>query len=184
LLARTGVPTDDELREVTPSPARLARRRVAIVECFQEIPCDPCADACPFGAIEAFANINDRPRVLSDKCVGCALCVAKCPGLAIFVVDLTGEDGRALVTIPYEFLPLPRPGDVVAALDRQGEMVAEVRVVMVQDAPLQDRTKAVWLAVPRELAMTVRNIRVPASGVAIPEAGSPAPPDRTFGDRD
>ena len=93
MLTRTGVPTDDDLREVTPSSARLARRRVAVVECFQEIPCDPCADACPFGAISPFTNINDRPQVLPDECVGCALCVAKCPGLAIFMVDLTGQTG-------------------------------------------------------------------------------------------
>jgi Fe-S-cluster-containing hydrogenase component 2 len=162
VLIRTGVPTAEDLEGVTPTPERLARRRVALVECFQQIPCDPCADACPFGAIKPFSDINDMPEVLPEECVGCALCVAKCPGLAIFMVDLSHTPDEAIVAIPYEFLPVPAPGDVVTALDREGEPVAEVQVAMVQDAPSQDRTRVIWLEVPRDLAMTVRNIRVGA----------------------
>ena len=164
MLARTGVPTTEDLKGVTPPPERLARRRVAIVECFQEIPCDPCADACPFGAIKPFEDINDVPEVLPDECVGCALCVPRCPGLAIFLVDLSYKEEEALVAIPYEFLPVPDPGDVVAALDRDGERVADVRVAMVQDVPSQDRTRVIWLEVPKDLAMSVRNVRMAAEG--------------------
>jgi Fe-S-cluster-containing hydrogenase component 2 len=153
------VPGDDELREVVPSPERLARRRVAVVECFQEIPCDPCADACPFGAIAPFTNINDRPEVLAEACVGCGLCLSKCPGLAIFMVDLTLAGEHALVTVPYEMLPVPSPGDSVAGLDREGRVVTEATVAMVQDTPGQDRTRVVWLRVPREWAMSVRGLR-------------------------
>ena len=35
-------------------------------------------------------------------------CVAVCPGLACFVVDLTwGDEHQALMKIPYEMLPIP-----------------------------------------------------------------------------
>jgi len=162
VLTRTGVPAPADLKGIMPSADLMARRRVAIVECFQEIPCDPCADACPFGAIRPFQDINDIPEVLPDECVGCALCVAKCPGLAIFLVDLSYAVGTALVAIPYEFLPVPDPGETVAALDREGAWVADVRIAMVQDAQSQDRTRVLWLEVPKDLAMTVRNVRAGA----------------------
>lgn len=115
--------------------------------------------------------------MVPEDCVGCALCLAKCPGLAIFLVDLTYSETTALVTLPYEFLPVPVPGEVVAALDREGRPVCEARVAMVQDAPGQDRTRVVWLEVPHELAMTVRHLRVGgpgAGGAAATDRGSAA----------
>jgi Fe-S-cluster-containing hydrogenase component 2 len=160
MLTSTGVPTPADLQRVTPSADRMAQGRVAIVECFQEIPCDPCADACSFGAIKPFEDINHMPEVLHEECGGCALCVPRCPGLAIFVVDYSYAEDEALVAIPYEFLPVPAPGDTVAALDREGAWVADVRVVRVQNTPSQDRTRVLWLEVPKDLAMTVRNIRM------------------------
>jgi Fe-S-cluster-containing hydrogenase component 2 len=162
VLLHTGVPTARDLDEVLPSLALRAQRRLAVIECFQEIPCDPCAYACPFGAIAPFADLNDRPRVLEDKCVGCGLCVPECPGLAIFVVDEHYNGSEALVVVPYEYLPLPAPQDEVAGLDREGQEVCRARVVMVQNAEIQDRTFLLWLAVPAALAQVVRNIRVEA----------------------
>ncbi len=160
MLTRTGVPSPADLHKVTPPAHRMAQGRVAIVECFQEIPCDPCADACSVGAIRPFEDINHTPEVNPEECTGCALCVPRCPGLAIFVVDFSYSETEALVAVPYEFLPVPAPGDTVAALDREGAWVADVRVQKVQNTPSQDRTRVVWLEVPKDFAMTVRNIRV------------------------
>jgi Fe-S-cluster-containing hydrogenase component 2 len=162
LLLSTGVPTVADLDGVLPPAELRATRRLAVIECFQEIPCDPCAYACPFGAIAPFADINDRPRVVVEKCVGCGLCVPQCPGLAIFVVDEHYGADEALVVIPYEYLPVPAPQDVVVGLDREGAEACRARVVMVQNAAVQDRTALVWLAVPASLAQVVRNIRVEA----------------------
>lgn len=160
MLEKTGVPTADDLQKVSPAPQRLAQGPVAVVECFQRIPCDPCFTACKKGAIKPFADINDLPEFDADRCDGCGLCISACPGLAIFVIHENYGATESLVKLPYEFLPVPQPGDTVQGLDREGQFVANARVVRVQDAPFRDKTLIVWLAVPKGTAMTVRHFRM------------------------
>jgi len=97
----SGVPTKDDLKKVIPSSKVLGQGPVVIVECFQNIPCDPCAASCPSGAIRPFEDINDLPVVDYNKCTGCGLCIASCPGLAIFVVDVNYSNTEALIKLPY-----------------------------------------------------------------------------------
>lgn len=143
-----------------PSAERLAQGPVAIIECFQQIPCNPCATACPRGAIAQFADINDRPSIDHERCNGCAICVANCPGLAIFVVDKGYRAETALIKLPYEQLPLPAAGETVDALNRAGEVVGDGTVRTVQNPKAFDRTAVIQLEVAKELADIVRNIRV------------------------
>jgi len=149
---KTGVIGLEELR--IPSEKHL-EKGVAVSECIQEIPCNPCVDACPVNAI-SMETINSPPVVDYDRCTGCAQCVAVCPGLAIFVVKK--EDDGALITIPYEFLPVPEKGEVVKALDREGNEVdtAVVRRVITK----KNSTCLITVEVKKDLAMVVRNIRV------------------------
>lgn len=158
MLEKTGLPTSEDLAKVTPSKERLSRGPVAIIECFQRIPCNPCYTACKRGAIKEFKDINDLPEIDFELCNGCALCVSKCPGLAIFVIDQTFSEKEALVKIPYEFLPVPEKGEVVDALDRKGERVSKARVVKV--TKFRDNTHVISVAVPKELSMEVRNIKL------------------------
>lgn len=160
MLAQNGIPTAEDVAGVLPPEERLARGPVAIAECFQNIPCDPCYHSCKQGAIAQFADINERPRIDFEKCNGCGMCMSRCPGLAIFVVDATYSDSEALVKIPYEFLPIPQAGETVTAINRAGRAVGEARVVRVQNTRAQDRTAIVWLAVPKELMMEVRHFNV------------------------
>lgn len=132
---------------------------LVIVECPQRIPCNPCNTSCPTGAIKAFADINDVPAIDYGKCTGCALCVAKCPGLACFVADLTYGDGQALMKLPYEMLPLPDKDQRVKCLGRTGETICEGIVVTVAE-PLKDRTKVVHVVIPAEKVGEVRAIKV------------------------
>ena len=157
-VAHSGIPTQEELDRVTPPLALLAKKPVVMIECFQHIPCDPCAASCPFGAILPFADINDLPQVDYDKCTGCGLCIASCPGLAIFVLDMTHSKDKALLKLPYEMLPLPKPGQKVSALNREGEEVTQAEVVKVQKT--RQKTYIISIAVPKELALVVRNIKV------------------------
>lgn len=156
MLEITGIATPENLADVTPSAERMAKGPVAVIECFQRIPCNPCQTACKRGSIKEFEDINDRPDIDHEKCNGCSLCASNCPGLSIFIVDETYSDKEALVKVPYEFLPLPAEGSFVTGLDREGKPVCRARVEKVQNTKAQDRTPLVSLVVPKEFSMTVR----------------------------
>ena len=157
-VALNGIPLKEELEKVTPPEDILALKPLVMVECFQNIPCDPCAASCPFGAILPFEDINDLPVVDYDKCTGCGICVTSCPGLAIFVLDMNYSDEEALIKLPYEMLPLPQKGETVSGLDREGKKVAEVKVEKVTKT--KNKTYLISIIVPKELALIIRNIRV------------------------
>jgi len=163
---RTGVLPVGELRSLgqVPGIKRLRQGPVVVVECIERIPCNPCAYACPRNAITIEGELTDLPRVDFDKCNGCRLCIARCPGLAIFVVDYSYSRTHATVTMPYEMLPRPSKGQRVAGLDRAGKRVCTARVVRVLDTKAMDRCAAVTVAVPRRYWNTVRSIRMPKEG--------------------
>lgn len=132
---------------------------LVVIECPQRIPCNPCATSCPTSAVLPFADINDVPSIDYDKCSGCGLCVAKCPGLACFVIDLTYSPDEAIIKLPYELLPIPAEGDRVTCLNRKGEAVAEGTVKAVNE-PLKDRTRVISVIIPKQLTGEIRAIRV------------------------
>ncbi len=156
-LRLTGVLSDQELVSCPgiPGDDRLRRGPVAVIECSEEIPCNPCESNCPRGAIQIGDAIISRPCLDVATCSGCALCVSQCPGLAIFVVDLTGQAGDK-VSLPYEFLPLPTPGEIVDGMDREGKIVCEAEVLQVDTSARNDRSAVVTLIVPKEFGMEVR----------------------------
>lgn len=157
-LVTTGYLSDEELRTSpgVPSEARRRQGLVAVIECIQDIPCNPCEAGCPSGAIVVGEDITALPRLEEEKCVGCRSCVPLCPGQAIFLVDESLEGGRAEVSLPYEFLPLPEEGEAVTALDRAGQELGEARVVRVSKTERMDQTAVVTLEVPREWSMKAR----------------------------
>jgi Fe-S-cluster-containing hydrogenase component 2 len=145
-----------ELKDLSlPSEERLKKGPTAIIECIENIPCNPCVDACPFNAI-SMEKITDIPEIDYEKCTGCGTCISMCPGLAIFVVDISRE--KAVITIPYEFLPIPEIGDKVKALDRKGDIVSEAKVIRVKEN--ENKTNTVTIEIDKELGMIVRNIKV------------------------
>jgi Fe-S-cluster-containing hydrogenase component 2 len=148
---KTGVLSIEDLK--LPSKEHL-EKGVAIIECIQEIPCDPCVASCPVNAI-SMKNINALPVVDFEKCIGCGKCVGFCPGLAIFVIRC--KDGKALITLPYEFLPVPDVGDMVNALDRWGNIRCDGLVKRVLK---KGKTMVITIEVREDLAMEIRNIRV------------------------
>ncbi len=160
MLAQNGIPTAEDLAQVMPDAERLGKGPVAVAECFQNIPCDPCYHSCKQGAIKPFDDINERPQVDHEKCNGCGMCLMRCPGLAIFVIDETYSENESLIKLPYEFLPLPAQDELVDAVDRAGKVVGEARVVKVQSGRAFDGTNVVWLAVPKDLTMVVRHFKL------------------------
>ena len=158
MLERTGIPTDDDLEKVIPDKKRLAQGPVVIIECFQKIPCDPCAISCKLGAIKPFKDINDLPQVDFDKCTGCGICISSCPGLAIFVIDMNYSEEKALIKLPHEMMPLPEKGEDIYALDRAGSILGKAKVVRV--LKIKNKTNIISLEVPKSMAMKVRSIKV------------------------
>jgi Fe-S-cluster-containing hydrogenase component 2 len=158
MLERTGIPTDDDLEKIIPDKKRLAKGPVVIIECFQKIPCDPCAISCKLGAIKPFKDINDLPIVDFDKCTGCGICISSCPGLAIFVIDVNYSEEKSLIKLPHEMLPLPEKGEDVYALDRDGSILGKAKVVRV--LKIKNKTHIISLEVPKSTAMKVRSIKV------------------------
>ncbi len=163
---RSGVLSSKQLAAigVVPPEERLAAGPVVMVECIENIPCNPCVFACPRKAITIDGELTDTPKVDFSKCNGCTLCIAKCPGLAIFVVNRDFSKTEATIAIPYELLPRPEAGSSVEGLDRAGRAVCRGRVIKVLDTKAMDRCAAVTVAVPKRYWNTVRSIRTRRKG--------------------
>lgn len=156
-----GYPSMDEIKEANgwPDEECFAKGPVAVVECVQQIPCNPCESACPLHAIHIGEPITNTPQVDREKCIGCGMCVAACPGLAIFLVDKSYSETEATVSFPFEYDPLPEKGAEIDALSRAGEYVCKGRVIKVMNPKKNDHTPVVTIAIPKEHADTVRTMR-------------------------
>jgi Fe-S-cluster-containing hydrogenase component 2 len=144
-------------KSLYPSPERFNKGPVVVVECDQEIPCNPCETVCPKKVITVGDPITNTPKINDiDSCTGCGLCVITCPGLAIFIIDKTYSKEKALVTIPYEILPLPKQRDEILAMDREGKFLCRGTVNKVKGSKNFDHTSLVTIEVPKEFADNVR----------------------------
>ncbi len=158
----TGVLAESDLRKskLLPSKKRFDKGPVVIVECVEKIPCNPCVAACPKKAITIEGSIIEIPKVNFDICNGCGLCIARCPGLAIFVVNKNYNKKEAAISLPYEFSPKPQKGEIVQSLDRQGKIVCKARTEKVLDAKILDRCAVITIAVPKRFYNRVRFIKL------------------------
>jgi len=148
---KTGILSKKDLK--LPSKKQL-EKGVAIIECVQEIPCNPCVDSCPVNAI-SMKDINAPPITDYDTCIGCGKCVGVCPGLAIFLIKI--KENKALITLQYEFFPIPEVETKVNALNREGYVVGKA---IVKKVVKKGKTMVVTIEASADLAMNIRNIKV------------------------
>lgn len=141
-----------------PSDERIAAGPVAVFECGQEIPCNPCKTACKKGYIEIGEDITKIPK-LDERCTGCGLCLPSCPGLCIFVLNGAYSKTEATITVPYELLPLPEPDQIVDSLDRKGSKVCDGRVVKCQRQGKDELCYSLTVAIPKQYIHEVRHFR-------------------------
>ena len=155
LLAR-GYVTEEELKAF---PAASEKRGGVhpVIECTQNIPCNPCQDACKFGCIMVGRQITSIPQIDHEKkCTGCGMCVASCSGQAIFLVDDDYDETHAAITMAYEFLPYPEKGQKGTALSRAGQPVCEAEVLSLRRSAATDGTALLTIAVPKKFSMQAR----------------------------
>lgn len=132
MFEKTAVATKDMVRKQFPRDKKVLFRPKAIIECYHEIPCNPCETSCPFNAITIGEDINQRPKINFDLCTGCGVCVYSCPGLAIMVAMI--KDGKAYFKVAYELLPLPKVGERWLAVNRAGEVISDCKIENVSRA--------------------------------------------------
>jgi len=163
-LLKHGFVADDEIERF---PGVTHKKGIhPVIECTQNIPCNPCQDACAKRCISIGHNITSLPIVVGDsECVNCGMCVASCSGQAIFLVDEDCGDGTATVTLPYEFLPLPAEGTKGIALGRNGLEVCKAEVVTVKSLKAFDKTNLLTMRVPKEYAMKARFFKAEGGAV-------------------
>ena len=160
-LENMGFLTIEELKVQTkyPTEERFLKGPVAVIECTHEIPCNPCEGSCKLGAIRIGNPITNLPCLDAEKCMGCGVCVAQCPGLAIFIVDKTYSAAQGTVSFPYEYYPTPEKGQEIEAVDRTGKVVCKGTVVKIQNPKSFDRTPVVTIAVDLDKVEEVRSIK-------------------------
>ncbi|MBR0171519.1 MAG: 4Fe-4S ferredoxin [Lachnospiraceae bacterium] len=156
-LESTGIAARDMFEKLLPSKERRKKGPYIVMECYEEIPCNPCVTSCKFGAVK-MAELNKCPHVDANKCVGCTNCISHCPGLACFMINETIGDGKIEITIPYEMAPVPEKGAVVDALNRKGEVVGKAEIVKVMSGKNMDHTNVITMRVDEDLIYDARNI--------------------------
>jgi NADPH-dependent 2,4-dienoyl-CoA reductase/sulfur reductase-like enzyme/ferredoxin len=132
-----------------------------VIRCLQEIPCNPCVEACNLESIE----IKDKtlmglPKFKGD-CVGCCKCVVICPGLAITIVDKRYDKTKktAKVIISWE---MPegtiKIGKKVITSGFNGESIGQGKVIDIRKHRWQNKRSLVHLEVPYNEADLVAGI--------------------------
>lgn len=164
-LKTTGAPTLEELHRspAFPTHEQLRKGPIVIIECIEEIPCNPCEASCAKGAITIGESITNLPKIEFEKCIACGMCVSACPGLAIYIKDYTYSDTKASLSFPYEYYPLPSVGDMVEAVDRYGKVVCDAKVIKVRNGKSNDHTAVITIEYPKdnfEEAINMKRIKV------------------------
>lgn len=101
-----------------PTPERMEEKGFVQIDCLYGFACNPCAFACPYGAITK-SSTSTVPQIDYTKCIGCMDCVYQCPGLAIFGYNL--KKNWLFLPIEYE----AQEGAEVFLVDNQGQKLGE-----------------------------------------------------------
>ena len=129
-----------------------------IIRCVEEIPCNPCVDACAKCSIRLDSDSIMGLPVFDGECTGCMKCVAACPALAINLIrpDWDEETGRSLLVMPYELDPGDlAAGRVVKTVDMEGNPVGEGRIEKFRPSPIDEKRMLVSISAPKEEAPLV-----------------------------
>lgn len=114
------------------------KKHLIKVYCNQEIPCNPCTGICKKKAIVKETLVS-LPRYDEKLCTGCLLCVAGCPGQALFYLD----QERGELTFPYEFSDRPAVEESVELVDEYGSLLGIGEVSAYLEKKIYNKTTLV-----------------------------------------
>ncbi len=140
MIEKNGIAAFELYKQEFPESETTLLKPKAIIECYKEIPCNPCETSCPFDAIKIGEDINVRPQIDFDKCTGCGICAYSCPGLAISIRTLKKDSKKAEMKFPYEFSKRPDINQMINIVNRAGKVITQGRVINVIDKPRQNKT--------------------------------------------
>ncbi|HQI05073.1 MAG TPA: FAD-dependent oxidoreductase [bacterium] len=150
------------------NPVKMAEKFQPNFSCLQEIPCNPCTTVCPKNAIKLMdksGTIMDIPY-LAGECIGCGICVAACPGLAITLVKKVDEK-TAEVMLPHEFNCDFVVGDMIPLTDMDGSYLEDGKITKITFNK-KYKTALITVAVSLNNAAKVMGIRVQDESVTRP----------------
>ncbi|RLB06931.1 MAG: sulfurtransferase, partial [Deltaproteobacteria bacterium] len=135
-----------------------------VLHCYQEIPCNPCTSICPKrlivikeGGLLGIPVYEERDDA---KCIGCAQCVAICPGLAITLVDFRNNSELPTVTFPVELQnERIKEGAKVTVISEDGNELGEYPVKRVRILKRFPKTKLVDIELPKNIAHIAASIK-------------------------
>ena len=166
-------------RPCDPAPLNLPDKDddvVPLIRCVQEIPCNPCIEACPKKFISMEESILTCPD-FSGECMGCGQCVLACPGLAINLLynDYSTSGKKSLLMMPFEFVDEVVPlGKEVTTTDMEGQVIGKGKVIAVRKGERQGCRKLLFVEIPESDKLKVAGffIREPDNGTTIDTAAS------------
>ncbi|MFO8055022.1 MAG: FAD-dependent oxidoreductase [Bacteroidales bacterium] len=112
----------------TPETERMYAKPFVLIDCLHGFACNPCAFACPYGAITK-SSTSTAPQIDFDKCIGCMKCINLCPGLAIFGYDL--KKNRLFLPVEHEV----KENTAACLVDNNGNKLGEAVIEKVLKKP-------------------------------------------------
>ena len=139
-----------------------------IIHCLQEIPCNPCTTVCPTDAIQIDTDPIMGLPDFKGKCIGCAQCVAACPGLAITLVDYRKDKNMPEVTLPYEVYNHKfEVGDEIKVVDIEGEFLDKLKIEKIKFNKAR-KVQLIKVKSPKNIAKKIAGFQIQNEKVTKP----------------
>jgi len=146
-------------------------KRLAILDrdaCTRDKTGYVCVKVCPINRTrDKCITIDEEtkyPLISNERCIGCGICVKKCPNGAIYIINLSKDLGEPIFSYgPNMFrlygLPIPKKGSVIGLIGKNGiGKTTAIRLLSKQIRPnFGEEADFSWEDVYKRSSMDVKN---------------------------